>query len=89
MGEFNIVDYLFNVAPVAVVLGLSTWELWKHNKDLTEKIHARDLENLRTLEQMLGALRQIEEKGTANHDDLKNHITERVASIRARLEQEE
>jgi len=83
--ESALIEYLVNVAPVALVLGFVAWELWRHNRELVERGHARDLENLRTLEQMLAALKQLETRGETNHAALKAHISERVDSLRARL----
>jgi ABC-type nickel/cobalt efflux system permease component RcnA len=81
----NIWAYLMNVAPVVVVMGLAVYELWRQNKTLIEKIHERDLANLRTLEQMLAALRQIEQKGDHHFDELRKHISERVSALKADL----
>jgi len=81
----NIWAYLMNVAPVVVVMSLAVYELWKKNNVLIDKIHERDLQNLKTLEQMLAALKQIEAKGDHHFDELKKHVSERVQEIKSQL----
>ena len=83
--SLNIWAYLLNVAPVVLVMGIGLLELWKKNNALIEKIHARDLENLRTLEQMLAALKQLEQKGEHHFDELRKHISERVDALKSSL----
>ena len=75
---FNIWVYLVQVAPVAVVMGIAVVALWTRNNSLIEKIHTRDLQNLKTLESILAALLKLEEKGDTNFNSLKDHITERI-----------
>ena len=80
--QINVLAYLMNVAPVVVVMGLAVWELWKKNNILTDKIHERDLANLVTLEQMLAALKQLEAKSDLHFNELRSHITERIATLK-------
>ena len=79
---FNIWVYLVQVAPVAVVMGIAVVALWHRNNVLIEKIHTRDLQNLKTLESILAALLKLEEKGDTNFNALKEHITERIGMFR-------
>jgi predicted PurR-regulated permease PerM len=83
--EIDILSYLIHVAPVVFVMGVALIVLWKKNDSLIEKIHERDLQNLKTLEEMLRALRQIEQKGDLHFDQLKTHISERIQSLREQL----
>jgi predicted PurR-regulated permease PerM len=80
----NIIPYLMVVAPVAAVLAVMCWALWAQNRELTEKIYGRDMANLKTLEQMLSALVNLERQGNHNFDELRRHISSEVAAIKSR-----
>ena len=79
--SFDIWLYLAQVAPVVVVMGLAVVALWKRNNVLIEKIHTRDLQNLKTLESILHALLKLEEKGDSNFTDLRQHISDRIQEV--------
>jgi hypothetical protein len=78
----NMLEYLIIVAPVAAVLGVACWSLWGHNQKLTEKIYERDMANLATLEKMLAALVNLERQGNHNFDELRNHISREISSLK-------
>jgi pantothenate synthetase len=80
--NFDIWQYLLQVAPVVLVMGYASLALWTRNNTLIDKIHERDLANLRTLEQMLAALQNLERKGDHHFDELRKHITERIDAIK-------
>lgn len=85
LSEINILTYLINVAPVVFVMGVAIAALWKKHNSLIDKIHERDVENLKTLEQMLNALRNIETKGEFHFNEIKNHVTERISFLRNQI----
>jgi hypothetical protein len=78
----NIAQYLLVVAPVAGVLGIACWALWNHNQKLTDKIYDRDMANLKTLEQMLNALMNLEKQGNHNFDQLRAHISHEISTLK-------
>lgn len=80
--EFDLLHYLINVAPVVVVMSVAIFELWRRNNTLIDKIHERDLSNLKTLEQMLMALKHLDEKGSTHFKDLKEHVTDQIALLK-------
>jgi hypothetical protein len=85
IAQFDIWPYLIQVAPVVAVMGIACAALWRRNNQLIEKIHARDLANLKTLEQMLAALQNLEKKGDHHFDELRRHISERIDILRQTL----
>jgi hypothetical protein len=82
----EILAYLFKVAPIVLVMGVACSALWARNNTLVDKIHERDLANLKTLEQIIHVLNNLEAKGDKNHGELKAHITERVSELRLALQ---
>jgi ABC-type nickel/cobalt efflux system permease component RcnA len=80
--DFNVWHYLVNVAPVVLVMGIGIWQLWARNTTLTDKMHERDLANLKTLEQMLVALRHLDQQGQTHFHELRQHITDRIKDLR-------
>lgn len=81
MNEINIWRYLFQVAPVVLVMGIAIKALWDKNNELTEDIKQSDKDNLKTLEHLSNAITKISEDGDRQFKDLKHHITERTNTI--------
>ena len=77
----EIVAELWAIGPVAGVLAVGVVALWLRNNCLNDKIHERDLANLKTLEQILAALDSLEKQGGHHFDELRRHITERVSAL--------
>jgi len=78
----DFLTYLFQIAPALAVMGWANVVQWKRNGSLTDKIHERDIENLKTLEQMLSALKNLEQKGDYHFEQLRAHISERVENLK-------
>jgi hypothetical protein len=76
---------LYTIAPVAGVLAVGVVALWYRNIALTDKIHERDIENLKILNEITSALESLEQQGGHHFDELRQHISERVETIREDL----
>lgn len=81
----DVVEYLVQVAPVVVVMGVAIKALWKKNNELIEDIKQSDQDNLKTLEHLSSAITKLSEDGNRQFKDLKEHITERTSTISSQI----
>ena len=84
----RLLDYGLSIAVIVVVaylLNRKNNELEAKNTDLVEKMHHKDLENLKTLEAIGRVLDELKNNGSENHKEIKDHITERTREIRDEL----
>lgn len=88
--EVQLLGRLADVALTLAIMGYFLWELNKKNErlsqrndDLVEKMHLKDLENIKTLEAIS---KTIDKLGTENVKEIKNHISERTADIKNELQ---
>lgn len=81
MEYINIWDFLIQVAPVVLVMGIAVKALWTKNAQLTEDLKQSDKENLKTLNHLSNAITKLSDDGNRQFNDLKEHITERVGTI--------
>lgn len=81
MENINIWDFLMQVAPVVVVMGIAVYALWAKNNQLTEDIKQSDKENLKTLNHLSNAITKLSDDGNRQFIDLKEHISNRTQSI--------
>ena len=92
--DFDI-NFLTRLADVAITLALMAYflrDLYRRNQkledkntDLIEKMHFKDLENIKTLEAISKMLDNLERNGHEKVRDIKTHITERTAEIKDEL----
>jgi tRNA A37 threonylcarbamoyladenosine synthetase subunit TsaC/SUA5/YrdC len=82
----DITEYLMNVAPVVLVMGVGCAALWKRNNALIDRIHERDMANLKTLTLILSSLEQIETAGKYHFDETRKHISDRIDELKKALQ---
>jgi uncharacterized membrane protein len=81
----RLLDYGLSIAVVVVVaylLNRKNNQLESKNTDLVEKMHHKDLENLKTLEAISRLLDDLKIVGSENHKEIKEHVSERAREIR-------
>jgi hypothetical protein len=80
----KILDYGLSVGIVLLVawfLNKKNTILEEKNLDLIEKMHHKDLENLKTLEAISRILDEVKTNGNENTKEIKEYISERTKYI--------
>ena len=88
--ELELLRKLIDNGLTLGIMGYFLWQMNKRNEkldaknnDLIEKMHLKDLENIKTLEAIGKTIDKIQNE---NVKDIKEHITARTADIKAELQ---
>lgn len=90
--DFNILYRLADTALTLGILGIGLFTLYKRNlsletrnQELIDKMHMKDLENIKTLELISRGIENIEKNERENITVIKTHIDERTRELKEEI----
>lgn len=90
MGMFEIaslvsssfLDYLMDVAPVVVLMGVVIFVQYRDNKQLNRDIRLAEKETLETMQSLTKLLEELTKTTDMSRDAVLNHVYQEVAHLR-------